>query len=438
MCASRSTIGVLGFGRTGRALCAFAVRHALPIRVSDSRPLPDVDQRWLRRHGIPFEHGGHTERFLLHADELVLSPGVPMASPVVLKAQHHGIPILSEVEFALRRIQRRAVIAVTGTNGKSTTVDVIAALVRAVGRRAWMAGNIGTPLISLEGRVEPSDVLVVEMSSYQLEQSLDLRTEVGVLLNLAPDHMARHGSMHAYAEAKGRLFERQVERDVAVLPRELEAQFRQGRGRRVFYDERCAELPVGAESLWPHDRANLCAALCACEAVYPEFDLSRLRMEDLIGAFALPHRMQSVGSVNDVQVIDDSKATNAAATEAALRSMRGPTVLLLGGRSKGVGYGALAEALQKVTLRHVVLFGEAASELEAIVSTAAPTVPFTMERSMEAALDAALHVSKPGDTLLFSPACASFDAFRDYADRGERFSERVRKTPGYRSVSPRA
>ncbi len=436
MNTSGSAIGVLGFGVTGQALCVFAVHHGVPIRVSDSRPLPDADQRWLRRYGIPFEHGGHTERFLLDVDELVLSPGVPMATSVVLRAQQHGIPVLSEVEFALRRIQSYAVIAVTGTNGKSTTVSAIAAIIRAVGRRAWVGGNIGIPMISLEGRVGPSDVLVVEMSSYQLEQSLDLRTEVGVLLNLAPDHMTRHGSMHAYAEAKGRLFERQKESDVAVLPRELEAQFRQGLGRRVFYDERFTELPDGAECLWSHDRVNLRAALCATEAALPECDLSRLHIDDVIDAFALPHRMQYVGTVNDILVIDDSKATNAAATEAALHSMRSPTVLLLGGRSKGLGYGALAQTLQQVGVRHVVVFGEAASELEAVVSTA--SVPMTVERSMEAAFDAGLRVSKPGDTLLFSPACSSFDAFRDYADRGEQFSERVRRSPGYRSVIPRA
>lgn len=415
-------------------MCSYALRQRWPIRVSEAGYLSDEDQVWLRANEIPFEQGGHREAFLLGVQDIVLSPGIPSRLPVLEKARQQGVRVLSETEFAWQRAPSGPVIAVTGTNGKSSTVEAIAALARGAGRTAWPAGNIGCPLISLIDTVLPGDVIVIEMSSYQLEQTVAFRPNVGVLLNLAPDHLARHGSMQAYADAKGRLFENQTETDVAVLPRCLAERFTQGLGRRVYHDEQFPDLPVGATKLRAHEQANLRAALCAWEAVSPTQSISDVDLDALLPAFRLPHRMSTVGWVNDVLVINDSKATNPAATVAAISSLSGRLVLLLGGRFKEGGYEALASAVDAGHVRQIVLFGEASGQLEAELSVGKKVVPRLVAASLEDAVHVALRIAEPGDTLLLSPACSSFDGFRDFADRGERFVDVIRRYPGYRSA----
>jgi UDP-N-acetylmuramoylalanine--D-glutamate ligase len=289
-------------------------------------------------------------------------------------------------------------------------------------------------VISLVETVAPGDVLVIEMSSYQLEQMVAFRPDVGVLLNLAPDHLARHGSMRAYAESKGQLFKNQKETDVAVLPRCLADRFSQGRARRVYYDEQFADLPSGATKLRTHEQANLRAALCAWEAVSPIQSISDVDLSKILPALRLPHRMSPIGWVNDVLVINDSKATNPAATVAAISSLPGRLVLLLGGRFKEGGYNALASAVDADRVRQIVLFGEASAQLEAALSAGQKAMPRLAAASLEDAVHLGLRVAEPGDTLLLSPACSSFDGFRDFADRGERFADVIRRYPGYRSA----
>lgn len=415
-------------------MCSYALRQDQPIRVSEAGCLSDEDQVWLKKHGIPFEQGGHREAFLLGAQEVVLSPGVPPRLPVIENVRQQGMRVVSETEFAWEKAPAGPVIGVTGTNGKSSTVEAIAALARSAGRTAWAAGNIGRPVISLVEILAPGDVLVLEMSSYQLEQTVAFRPNVGVLLNLAPDHLARHGSMHAYAEAKGQLFKNQGETDVAVLPRGLADGFSQGRARRVYYDEQFPDLPSGASKLRRHEHANLRAALCAWEAVSPIQSISDVDLNKILPAFRLPHRMSSVGWVNGVSVINDSKATNAAATVAAIASLPGRLVLLLGGRFKEGGYNELASAVEADHVRQIVLFGEAAAQLEAALSIGQRGAPRLVAASLEDAVHLGLRVAEPGDTLLLSPACSSFDGFRDFADRGDRFVDVIRRCPGYRKA----
>ena len=429
---------VLGFGVTGQAVCRFAVRHSLDVAVSEHDRLSIKQQAWLRKHGIPFEQEGHTTRLLNDVDTIVLSPGIPLELPLVKQASQRGIPVLSETEFALEFAPQCPVIAVTGTNGKSSTVEVLGLLLRTLGKRAWVAGNIGIPLIDVVDQIRDGDVIVLEMSSYQLEQCHSFRPHVGILLNLEPDHIHRHKTMNAYAIAKGKLFAHQESDDVAIMPRTLASQFDGGRGRRVFYDEWFDLLPRFAGRLLPHERSNLSAALAACCVLVPEADLTSLPERLIEDTFRLPHRMETVGFVGDVRIVNDSKSTNAASTIAALRSLDVPVVLMLGGRSKGAGYEALVDEIRTADVRHVILFGEAAPELLSYFKrNPVCAVSLSVTRSMDEAANHAIRVAQPGDVVLLSPACSSFDAFADYIERGEQFSVSIRALPGFKRSEPR-
>ena len=431
--AARSLL-MLGFGLTGKAVCEFAIRHEIPIYVSEHRTLSQAQQSWLRDHDIPFEQSGHTAAFLPFIDTVVLSPGVPEDLPILSEAREQCLAVISEIDLALQFMGESPVIAVTGTNGKSSTVEVIARILQMLGCGARIAGNIGIPLISLVDKITPLDVLVLEISSYQLEQSCDFRPTIGVLLTLSPDHLHRHKTMKRYADAKGKLFAKQERGDVAIMPRSLAAQFNKGRGRRIFYDELFTPLPVGTETLLPHEQSNLRAALAACQALVPDFGISRVSMEAVCSAFRLPHRMTFLGDVCGVSVINDSKSTNAGSTIAAIRSTDQPVVLLLGGHSKGSGYEDLAKEIATRDIREVILFGEAARELNDLFLKQSVDFPvISVVRSLDTAVNRGLHVALPGDVLLLSPACSSFDAFADYVERGEAFASLIRSHAGFKS-----
>ncbi|MGB2982587.1 MAG: UDP-N-acetylmuramoyl-L-alanine--D-glutamate ligase [Candidatus Bipolaricaulia bacterium] len=422
------TILVLGLGVTGRAVVTYCLEQGLTPRVSDAHELTADARSWLREASVPFEEGGHAETLLAGADAVVLSPGVPVDHPIVSAAEKAGVLVLSELDLAWSQAFSTPIVAVTGTNGKGTTVTLIDAILRQAGLRTRLGGNIGTPFISLLAGIEACDAVVLEASSFQLEGSRFLHPRVGVLLNLTPDHLDRHGSMGAYAAAKGRLFRLQGDHDVAVLPVGLRDTFRQARARKVHFDAPPPTLPPGAARLSPHNRSNLAAAITAVGELDPGLDLSRLSLDALEDAFSLPHRMQRVGSIGRVQAIDDSKSTNADSAIAALRAVEATTVLLVGGRHKGGGYDSLAREIRKRDVRRVVVFGEAADDLADLLEPS--KVVIVHARSVEDAVDVGLASARPGDTLLFSPACSSFDAFRDYADRGETFVRAIRARSG--------
>ena len=418
---------VVGLGVTGRAVCEYSARHGVAAFLSEKRTLSAEERRWLDERGIPYEDGGHTDRALAGVDAIALSPSVPMASMLVDRAQQRGIPVYSELDLAALVSPSWPIVAVPGTNGKSSTVALIGDLLRFWNRRAPVVGNIGCPFIDVADEVTKYDAIVVEASSYQLEQSVAFRPHVGVLLNLEPDHLERHGTMDAYAEAKGRLFRLQAPDDVAVLPGALRNRFPEGAARRVFYDDGRLALPDGAERLSPHDRANLRAALSACEALLPGVDRRGVPLDRIVGALRLPHRMEVVGSVDGVRAIDDSKATNPASTIAALAATAGPVLLLLGGRAKQAGYEALRDAIETSEIRRLVLFGEAADRLSDLLKGR----PVDRVANVEAAVRVGLGAARSGDTLLFSPACSSFDQYGSFAERGEAFARAVRAHAGF-------
>ncbi|MEI6171007.1 MAG: UDP-N-acetylmuramoyl-L-alanine--D-glutamate ligase [bacterium] len=423
---------IVGYGMTGRAVAGFCERRGVRFAVSEDSVLPGADEAWLRDHAREVETGGHTLRLLNCADAVVASPGAPAHLPLFAAAAERGIPVWSELDIAWAAVAGRRLVAVTGTNGKSTTVSLIGALLGRSGIRATVAGNIGLPFLDIVDEADCWDVAVLEVSSFQLEQSVLFHPHVAVLLNLAPNHLERHGTMPAYVAAKLRLFSHQTPLDAAILPASLAGTVDHGLGRLVLYDQPCPPLPRESETVGEVRRLDLAAAVTACREIVPGFDASRWSVHEFAKALYLPFRQQPVGTIGGVHVVNDSKATSPAATMAALRSVQGPVVLLLGGRSKRGGYDELACYLSAFSPRGVVVFGEARQEIAEHLSRAG--VEHQSASDFESAVTAGLAAARPGDTLLLSPACSSFDAFRGYEERGEEFNRIARRLPGFRAA----
>lgn len=405
-------LAVLGLGATGRALISALAPLDLSLFLSEAKRLSADERAFLASRGVAWEEGGHTDR-VLETELIVPSPGAPPHLPVLQAALRQGIPVWSEIELAFRLARPRTLIAVTGTNGKSTVCQLLGAILGATGLSPVVAGNIGRPAISTVGEVEGRP-WVLEVSSYQLEWTHAFRPRVAVWLNFAPDHLDHHRTLAAYFAAKAKLLSRQGEGDVAVLPPELAARL-SPRARLLDYPR--APLPPGwGEGLPPHLRLDLLAAWSAARAAFP--DLAPPRYGDVAPALEQPHRLERVGEYRGIPFIDDSKATNAHATCAALRALPGPVVLILGGRHKGGGYEALRPLLVD-KVRHCVLIGESQGFFSGLLSSWG--IPHEAADAPLDALRRAYARARPGDTVLLSPACASFDQFEDYAHRGRVF-----------------
>jgi UDP-N-acetylmuramoylalanine--D-glutamate ligase len=343
----------------------------------------------------------------------VKSPGVPAQAPLVAAARARGIPVWSEVELGSRLLPN-PILAVTGTNGKTTTSELLGAMLGAP-----VAGNVGRALCELDGAVDPDAWVVVEVSSFQLEDVDTFRPRVAVLLNLEPDHLDRHGTFEAYAAAKLRVFEQQQADDVAVVPRGFRAV--PGDARRVEFaadDELPAEPSIPGE----HNRENAAAAVAAARAAGVEEGAIAKALADFPG---VPHRLELVAERGGVRYVNDSKATNVAAALRALAAYDAPILLIAGGRGKGESFAPLAHAARG-RVRRAFLIGESADELAAALGD----VPHERSGDLEAAVRAAAAEARPGEIVLLSPACASFDQFRDFEARGDAFREAVREVQG--------
>jgi UDP-N-acetylmuramoylalanine--D-glutamate ligase len=345
---------------------------------------------------------------------LVKSPGVPGDHPLVTEARRRGLPVWSEVELGYRLLPApRRLVGVTGTNGKTTTVELLAAIFRAAGRPAEAAGNVGRPLSG----IEPVEWVICELSSFQLEDVHELRCQIGVLLNLEPDHLDRHGSFAAYRRAKLRLFESQTEEDVAIVPRGFPQV--PGRGRRIEFS---SADPLPAEPVLPgeHNRENAAAATAAARAAGISDEAIARALRSFPGA---RHRLELVAEVGGVRYVNDSKATNVAAARRALAAYEAPLHVIMGGSPKGESFAPLAEAVARGRVRAVYLIGEAAQALaEALAATG---VPVLRCGELASALAQAARRAVPGEVVLLSPACASYDQFRDFEHRGEEFRRLV-------------
>jgi UDP-N-acetylmuramoylalanine--D-glutamate ligase len=375
-----------------------------------------LDTERLAEAGVEVHLGTEEEGLLDDVELLIKSPGVPGESPLTAAARTRGIPIWSEVELGFRLL-RNPFVGITGTNGKTTTSELLGAMFRAAGRPVAVAGNVGRPLTSLDGALEKDAWIVCELSSFQLEDVHRLRPRVAVLINLEPDHLDRHGSYDAYRDAKLRIFENQTEADVAIVPRGFQAV--PGGADRIEFR---ADDPLPAEPLIPgeHNRENAAAATAAARAAGLDEDAIAEALRTFPG---VEHRLELIGELDGVRFVNDSKATNTAAARRGIAAYAGqPLRLILGGSLKGESFDELAEELP-ASVRSIDLIGEATEDLAASLARAGRT--FRRSGDLATAVGAAAGDAEPGDVVLLSPACASYDQFRDFEERGETFRRLV-------------
>ncbi len=361
-------------------------------------------------------HLGREEETLLQGIELVIkSPGVPGETPLVAGARTREIPVWSEIELGARLLPN-AILGVTGTNGKTTTSELLGAIFRAADRPVEVAGNVGRPLTSLVASVEPEAWVVCELSSFQLEDVETLTPRIAVLLNLEPDHLDRHGSYEAYADTKLRIFENQGSDDVAVVPRGLGPI--PGDARRIDFrfDD---ELPAEPRIPGPHNRENAAAATAAARSAGIEDRAIASALRSFPG---VPHRIELMRELRGVRYVNDSKATNVAAARRALASFPDARLhVILGGRGKAEPYRPLAEAFKPDDRAYLI--GEDASRIARALEDAG--VAYLDAGALASAVGEAAQAALPGDVVLLSPACASYDQFRDFEARGDAFRRLV-------------
>jgi len=437
---------VVGLGSSGDAAARLLVAKGAQVVATDSRPsAPEAEA--LTALGVQMVLGGHAGIDFASADLVVVSPGVPNL-PILREAERRGARIVGELELASWYCEAE-IVAVGGTNGKSTTTELCAALCATSGRPVFAGGNLGTPVSKavLDGDpgVLAGGIAVVEVSSFQLERVAGFRPRASVLMNITPDHLDRYSSFEAYAVAKGGAFKAQTVEDVAIVPYgdELSARIASlGYGKletidgpapasvgvegdRLIDRTTSVSMPLSTFHLeGRHNVQNLCAAWAAARTITRD----ATGFEGAVDAFrGLPHRTAFVGELAGVRYYDDSKGTNVGASVTALLGLREEKgVLIAGGRDKGGSYGPLVDALRDKG-RGVVVIGEAAGLIaDATMRALGPSFPIARATSMEDAVARAAEMAKSGDAVLLSPACSSYDMFKDYKQRGDVFVAAVR------------
>ncbi|HXW61407.1 MAG TPA: UDP-N-acetylmuramoyl-L-alanine--D-glutamate ligase [Candidatus Acidoferrales bacterium] len=431
---------VVGLARTGEVVSLFAAGYGASVTATDCKPESSLAEtvHKLRAVGVKIAVGGHPPELLREKDLIVASPGVPRNLPLLEAGRKKGIPVWSEIELAWRFL-RGKLVAITGSNGKTTTTALTAHILKTAGIETLVGGNIGTPLLSLVESSTDSAVTVAELSSFQLENIEAFRPEIGVLLNLTPDHLDRHASFEEYAAAKTRLFANQLDRDSAVLNADdPEVTKRMPSGQQVFWFSRQKRVAAGAFLRdrqimfrregrevplgWRDDiplrgEHNVENVLAASTAAYLAGAAPAAIANGIKTFGGVEHRLEFVAEIGGVQFFNDSKATNVDAARKAIEAFPGSLLVILGGKDKGSPYTPLAESLGQRT-RMAILIGAAAEKIAADLGQAVPYVHAgTLERAVELAMSAA----RPGDTVLLAPACSSFDQFENYEQRGHTF-----------------
>lgn len=440
-------IAVLGLAKSGTGAARLLLADGRKVYASDSGDSPTAtsNAESLRTAGADVTTGGHDLDRIARASLVVASPGIPPDSPALAAARGAGVRVVSEIEIALRFLGSTRIIAVTGTNGKTTTTALIGHLLRGLGLDAVDAGNIGTPLSEVALRDNPPEWIALEMSSFQLHDTPSIAPTVGVLTNLSPDHLDRYPTVPEYYADKARLFANATDDSRWVLNaddsavRRMTAEVRGDKYHFSIHTQADAwfDMPTGwlillgdlliereeIGLLGDHNVANVLAAALAVSVADSGFRTtdSRDRIRDALRSFApLAHRLEIVGEFGGVQWINDSKATNISSALVAIEGMRRPTVLLLGGRHKGEPYTSLADAIRK-HVKHVIAYGEAGPLVEKDLAGVAPVDKLDFD--FAAVIRRARELASPGDAILLSPACSSYDMFSNYEERGARFRQ---------------
>ncbi|MCH3981872.1 MAG: UDP-N-acetylmuramoyl-L-alanine--D-glutamate ligase [Prevotella sp.] len=438
-------IVVLGAGESGAGAAILAKKEGFDVFVSDTSNIKDKYKKMLDDHHIEWEEGHHTEEKILNADEIIKSPGIPKEAPIIQKLVAQGTHIISEIEFAGRYTHSK-MICITGSNGKTTTTSLIYHIFKAAGYDAGLAGNIGRSL-ALQVAEDPHEHYIIELSSFQLDNMYDFRANIAILLNITPDHLDRYDfKFENYAAAKMRITQNQTAEDSfiywnddPVIKKELEkydikaiqypfSELKE-KGSIGYIEEGQYKLekptPFNMEQeelslTGKHNIYNSLAAGLATNIAGIKKDIIRKSLSDFPG---VEHRLEKVCKVRGVQYINDSKATNVDACWYALESMKTPTILILGGKDKGNDYNEIKDMVKEKCVGLVYL-GADNTKLHNFFDGMG--IPVRDTHSMKDCVAACYEMAKPGDTVLLSPCCASFDLFKNMEDRGTQFKEQVR------------
>ncbi len=445
--ADSEKLVVLGGGESGTGAALLGKTKGFDVFLSDKAALSEKYRAILDREHIRYEENGHTDEAVLAAGLVVKSPGIPDTSPLVRQVIARGIPVISEIELAARYTKAR-LIAITGSNGKTTTTLLTHHLLRQAGRSVGLAGNVGESLAKQVIR-DDKEIYVIELSSFQLDNMYDFHADTAILLNITPDHLDRYNhDFSQYVDAKFRILQNQTPEDDFIFFRDNEPLASEVRKRPVRARQwpvsltgapspggfvrdgrlivnshgRTLSIPVAGLPLQgPHNAVNMLCAIIAANSA----GLSPEEIESGLASFRnAPHRLEEVAYIDGVRYINDSKATNVDSVFYALRSFAGPVILILGGVDKGNDYGQI-EALVREKVKGIIAMGKDNSKIEDFFAGTVPA--FRSLGSLQEAVRAARGWAQPGDVVLLSPACASFDLFANYMDRGDQFREEVLK-----------
>jgi len=443
---------VVGLGKSGLAAALFLRRHGAQVTVSDVRSAEALakDIPALLDEGIMVEAGGHGLLTFRRQDLIVVSPGVPLDTPELVQARNFGRPIIGELELAARFLRGKT-LAITGSNGKTTTTTLVGEILEQAGFSTLVGGNIGVPVVALIDESTPETWSVLEVSSFQLESTEQFHPEIAVILNITPDHLDRHGTFENYARAKERIFAMQGADDFLVLNADnvRAAQAAPRAHSRIYWFSLERTVPQGAwveaghvvfrsakeaatEPILPlhsiplkgeHNVENVLAAVCAARLAGAPAEVIRRAIEKFK---AVEHRLEYVTTVNGVEFFNDSKATNVDATAKAIAAFNTPIHLILGGKDKNSDYTLLSELLRR-HVRAIYTIGSAASKIE---SQLRGVVSLHSCETLDKAVGAAASAAHPGEVVLLAPACSSFDQFESYEHRGRVFKELVNEWRG--------
>ncbi len=441
---SGKRILVVGLAKSGAAIARFLKKQGALVTVTDKAERHEIGvlAQEMEDLGIKTELGIHIPETFINSDLIILSPGVPHTLPQIKKAQDYCVPVMGEIELASLFI-REPIIAVTGTNGKTTTTTLISLMLEQSGFSVFTGGNIGNPLTEYVDANAPCDRVVVELSSFQLDTIIHFKPNVAVLLNITEDHLDRYSSFDAYARSKGRIFENQGNKDIAIINGDDPSSMAignvlqnkkyifgtNGSGCSALISRKNISITIPGKDtmvldlsktrlIGSHNRENIAAAALAALAAGGKIE----NIQSVVDTFTgLHHRIQYIDSINGVDFYDDSKATNMDAVARALDAFDSPLVLILGGRNKGGNYLSLKDRILK-SATSILAIGESAKEIK---HTLGPFIKVTEVASLEEAVVKAYGEAQAGQNVLLSPACSSFDMFKNYEHRGQVFADAV-------------